>query len=227
MDPIGLFYYTGPTGSSQTSSSTPVTPHEPTGPTGPTGTMETPRGPETPVLSGYNGVPPQYRQTLEKQREKHKNDDVRPDTPYNQLSPELSDIYGMKEGGCYFMCTLFVAQNSEGKNLTANEIRTIINKSKLDASLGNDLTVNNPDKTTNRAFGILGSGKTATYNWNQKIINGLPQSPDYSISKGITSNNNPHFTVLFNYDPYTKPYSYNSNSENKLEVIPVYIHGSN
>lgn len=48
VDPIGLFYYTGPTGSSQTSSSTPVTPHEPTGPQGPTGPTETPNVPEVP-----------------------------------------------------------------------------------------------------------------------------------------------------------------------------------
>ena len=48
VDPIGLFYYTGPTGSSQASSSTSVTPHEPTGPTGPSGPTETQKIPETP-----------------------------------------------------------------------------------------------------------------------------------------------------------------------------------
>ena len=45
VDPIGLFYYTGPTGSSVQSS---LASKETTNPTGPTGTMETPKVPEAP-----------------------------------------------------------------------------------------------------------------------------------------------------------------------------------
>ena len=156
--------------------------------------------------------------------------DIRPIQPYNQRSKELSDIANLEEGGCYFMSCLFVAQDYAKTNLTANEIKSIVNKT-MNKAIDEKFKVINPDVITNTAFKILGIDRTATYGWGAEHLEGQTQIPDYYIVKGTTILGNTHFEVQNNYDPYQTGDGIKApidgctyDFDKDIILIPVYIH---
>ncbi len=157
--------------------------------------------------------------------------DVRPIQPYNQKSKELADIEELEKSGCYFMSCLFIAQDYSNKNLTANEIKQIVNECKADEIINDEFIVSNPDKITNIAFKTLGVDRTATYGWGAEELEGQTQVPDYYIESGTTVLNNPHYKVKDEYDPaqtgdgITAPVNGSVFDDSKtINLVPVYIH---